>query len=169
MVKEKTGRGRKMGEIQFGVCKTAVFNLDSESVKEKKFNTYSLIPCTCHKTWLHAPSHCWLAVETSIATQRKLVQPRAFLCEDPLCRVLILYYIQWLGGYHRNLFTSQPFIWFHMKDEYYDHPPKTGSHIDSHTSVLSWGRWGTHILWLYYSVVSIYKCTRSIKCAITCN
>lgn len=30
------GRERKMGAVQCGVCKAAVFHLDSESVKEKK-------------------------------------------------------------------------------------------------------------------------------------
>lgn len=60
-------------------------------VKEKTLNTYSLILCTCHQTCLHASSHSGLAVEISIATQRKPVQWKAVLCEGHLCRVL--YYV----------------------------------------------------------------------------
>lgn len=37
------GRERKMGAVQCGVCKAAVFHLDSESVKEKK-KISTLIP-----------------------------------------------------------------------------------------------------------------------------
>lgn len=46
-----------------------------------------LIPGGSNTSCLHAVSLSWLAVETSITTQRESVQLRGFLCEAPLCTV----------------------------------------------------------------------------------
>lgn len=56
-----------------------------------------------------------------MATQRKPVRTRAFLCEDPLCRVLILIYSNWAAT------TGNLRIWCFIKSEH-DSKLKTSSH-----------------------------------------